>query len=56
MDAAGYFRESILQPSAYLVPGEQYSADGRSFMPDNYERTLTPEQVDQLVAYLMTLR
>lgn len=56
VDAEGYFRESILQPHAYLVPGELYSADGRSFMPDNYERTLTPEQVDQLVAYLMTLR
>lgn len=56
VDAAGYFRESILQPSAHLVPGALYSADGRSFMPDNYERTLTAEQVDQLVAYLMTLR
>lgn len=55
-DTAGYLRESIVQPSAHLVPGTLYSADGRSFMPDNYESILTAEQVDQLVAYLMTLR
>lgn len=55
-DAAGYVRESIVQPSAHLVPGTLYSADGRSFMPDNYERILTAEQIEQLVAYLMTLR
>jgi nitric oxide reductase subunit C len=33
-----------------------YSASGRSFMPDNYDQTLTSEQIDQLVAYLLTLR
>ncbi len=33
-----------------------YSANGVSFMPDTYGKTLKPEQVDQLVAYLMTLR
>lgn len=51
-----YIRESILQPSAYLVAGTMYSAGGRSFMPDNYGATLEPEQVEHLVAYLMTLR
>jgi nitric oxide reductase subunit C len=56
VDAAGYFRESILQPSAHLVPGELYAADGRSFMPDNYGQLLSEQQIDQLVAYLMTLR
>lgn len=55
-DAESYVRESILQPSAHLVPGPLYSAGGRSFMPDNYEQLLTPEQISQLVAYLMTLR
>jgi hypothetical protein len=25
-------------------------------MPDNYDKTLTDEQIDQLVAYLVTLR
>lgn len=55
-DAAGYIRESIVDPHAHLVPGAMYSANDRSFMPDNYDQTLTPEQIDQLVAYLVTLR
>jgi len=54
-DAAGYIRESILHPSAHLVAGQSYSADGRSFMPDNFRTLLTDEQVDHLVAYLATL-
>jgi nitric oxide reductase subunit C len=45
-----------VSPSAHLVPGTIYSAGGRSFMPDNYDETLTSEQIDQLVAYLVTLR
>ncbi|MGZ8211412.1 MAG: c-type cytochrome [Burkholderiales bacterium] len=55
-DGAGYIRESILNPHAHVVAGPTYSAAGRSFMPDQYQKTLTPEQVDQLVAYLVTLR
>jgi nitric oxide reductase subunit C len=54
--AEGYLRESIVQPSAHVVPGERFSAGGRSFMPDNFEQLLRPEQVAQLVAYLLTLR
>jgi nitric oxide reductase subunit C len=55
-DAAGYVRESIVNPHAYLVPGATYGAGGRSFMPDHYEKTLKPEQIDELVAYLVTLK
>lgn len=55
-DAAGFIRESILHPSTYLEPGDMYSAGGTSFMPDTYAKSLTPEQVDQLVAYLSTLK
>ena len=55
-DAASYIRESILQPSAYLVPGPIYGAGGRSFMPDNFDTLLKAEQIDQLVAYLLTLQ
>jgi len=55
-DAAGYIRESIVTPSAHLVPGATYSANGRSFMPDVYGRDLKPQQIDQLVAYLATVR
>ena len=55
-DAAGYLRESIVSPSAHVVAGAMYSANGTSFMPDTYGRSLKPEQVDQLVAYLQSLR
>jgi nitric oxide reductase subunit C len=55
-DAPGYIRESIANPHAHLVPGPTYSAGGRSFMPDNYEKTLKSEQIDELVAYLRTLK
>jgi nitric oxide reductase subunit C len=55
-DPESYIRESIVTPSAHLVPGAMYSAEGVSFMPDTYGKDLTPEQIDQLVAYLSTLR
>lgn len=55
-DVEGYIRESIVAPSAYLVPGSMYSAGGTSFMPQGYDESLTPEQIDQLVAYLATLK
>jgi nitric oxide reductase subunit C len=55
-DAAAYIRESIVNPHAYLVPGPTYGAAGRSFMPDHYEKTLKREQIDELVAYLATLK
>jgi len=55
-DVEGYLHESIVEPSAHLVPGPMYSADGTSFMPTTYAKDLTPEQIDQLVAYLMSLK
>lgn len=57
-DAAGYLRESIVTPSAYLVPGANFSTgtNGVSLMPADYGTRLTDEQLDHLVAYLMTLR
>jgi nitric oxide reductase subunit C len=55
-DAAGYVRESIINPSASLVPGQMYSANGQSLMPSNYGKDLTPDQIDSLVAYLVTLK
>lgn len=47
-----FIHESIVEPSAYLHPGAMYSANGVSFMPTTYAKDLTPEQLDQLVAYL----
>ena len=55
-DAEGYIRESIVAPSAHVVPGPMYSAAGMSFMPNTYADALTDEQIDQLVAYLMSFR
>ncbi len=55
-DARAYIHESIVTPSAHLIPGEMYSANGVSFMPDTYGKSLKPEQIDNLVAYLATLK
>jgi len=55
-DVEGYIRESVIAPSAHLIPGEMYSANGTSFMPTGYQDSLTPEQLDHLVAYLATLK
>ncbi len=56
-DDAGYIRESILDPNAYIVPGDVYhAADGQTVMPKDFGTTLTPSQIDDLVAYLLTLK
>jgi nitric oxide reductase subunit C len=56
-DAAGYIRESIVDPNAYIVPGPSYrQADGQSVMPKDFRQSLTPAQLDDLVAFLLTLR
>ncbi|HLS85719.1 MAG TPA: c-type cytochrome [Burkholderiales bacterium] len=55
-DPEGYIRESIVEPSAHLVPGAMYSAGGTSFMPNTYGKDLKPEEIDELVAYLATLQ
>ena len=56
-DAAGYIRESIVDPNAYIVPGPMYrQADGQSVMPKDFGQTLTAAQLDDLVAFLLTRR
>lgn len=55
-DAKTYVVESIRAPSAYVVPGPMYSANGQSFMPNTYGQSLTVEQIDQLAEYLLTLK
>lgn len=51
-----FIHESIVEPSAYLHPGPMYSSGGNSFMPTTYATDLTPEQIDQLVAFLATFK
>jgi nitric oxide reductase subunit C len=55
-DAAGYIRESILDPDAFVLTGPTYSSGGRSLMPTGLDASLSPEQVDHLVAFLLTLK
>lgn len=51
MTAEEYLRESILRPDAYVVDGYP---EGQ--MLDIYEETLTEEEIDALVAYLLSLK
>ena len=55
-DLAGYLHEAIVEPSTHIVPGPMYSANGVSFMPTTYAKDLTPAQIDQLAAYLSSLK
>jgi nitric oxide reductase subunit C len=55
-DAESYIRESIADPNAYIVAGPTYSAGGRSLMPPGFSTSLTAQQIDDLVAYLKTLK
>lgn len=51
LSAEEYIRQSILEPDAYVVPG---FPPGQ--MVQNLGEILTPEQIDDLVAFLMTLK
>jgi mono/diheme cytochrome c family protein len=50
MSAEEYIRESIVAPDEHIVEGYQPGV-----MYQNYEEDLTSEQIDNLVAYLLTL-
>jgi cytochrome c oxidase subunit II len=47
---AEYVKTSIEDPSAFVVPGFQ-----EGLMPDDYERQLSPAEIDTLVEYLLTV-
>jgi len=49
--AADYLRESIADPNGYVVDG--FSAN---LMPATYGGQLTEQQIEDLVAYMMTLK
>jgi nitric oxide reductase subunit C len=54
-DAAGYLRESILEPDAFIVPGATFALEeGRSLMPAIVGRQLTDAQLEELVTFLAT--
>ena len=49
--AESYLYESIMNPSAYVVPGFQ-----GDIMPENFGGILTQQDLADLVAYLMTMQ
>jgi mono/diheme cytochrome c family protein len=51
MSAEEYILESILDPSAYLVEGYPDNV-----MPKNYNDLIEPDQISDLVAFLLSLR
>lgn len=54
--AEEFVRESIVDPSAWLHPGPMFSAGGVSFMPPNYGEDLSEEEINHLVAYLLSFK
>jgi nitric oxide reductase subunit C len=53
--AKEYIRESIVNPHAYVVPGQTFGAGGQSFMPA-FDTILKPEEIGYLVEYLATYK
>ena len=54
-DAAGYIRESIVDPNAYIVPGQSYrTPDGQSVMPKDFAQTLNAKDLNDVIAFLLT--
>ena len=49
MDAPNYIYQSVTRPAAYIVSG--YS----NLMYNQFDQKLTPEQIADLIAYLLTL-
>jgi cytochrome c oxidase subunit 2 len=47
---AAFIRTSIVNPNAFIAPGYQANV-----MPQNFGQSLTPQQLDGLVAYLATV-
>ena len=53
--AAAYIRESIVEPNAYIVPGQSYrTPDGQSVMPKDFAETLNAKDLNDVVAFLLT--
>jgi cytochrome c len=51
LSAAQYLRTSIVAPNSYVVEGFV-----PGLMTQTFEAALTPEQIEDLVAYLLTLK
>ena len=49
MSAEAYIKESILTPDAFIAPGFQ-----PNLMPGTFGQTLSGQQIDDLVAFLLS--
>jgi nitric oxide reductase subunit C len=49
--AEEYLRESVVSPNAHIVEGF-----GSNLMPQNYGTQLSEQQIDDLVAYMLSLK
>jgi hypothetical protein len=52
-DAVQYIRHSIVAPMDFIVPGDPPYPP---LMPAGYETVLTPQELSDVIAYLLTLR
>jgi len=61
-DALTYLRRSILYPNEFLVPNSKipnkapFAIGAQSIMFQDYAKHLSTQQVDDLVAYLLTIK
>lgn len=58
LSAEEYIHQSILSPNAFLVPDTDvnvFSVNGQSLMIQNYADLLSAQDINDLVAYLLTL-
>ena len=56
MSAEEYIRQSILEPNAYIAPDCPNGPCLANIMPRDYGARLSPEQIELMVAYLLTMR
>ena len=55
-NGAEYLRQSILEPNAYVVEECPTGPCIAGTMPQTFQATLTEEEVNDIVAYLLTLK
>ncbi len=55
--AEQYIRESIQQPNAFIVPDDpKFQSNGKSVMPEGLGNAMSPQDLADLIAYLLTLQ
>lgn len=55
-DAATYLRHAIQAPSEHIVTGGNFAAGDKSLMPANLGNDMSPQDLADMIAYLLTLK